>query len=240
MPSGGTPFNWVCPFCDHAGVILEPSYQEWTERVNLENVGSEFIVKNEVIACPNPDCGQWTLKVIHFKVVYGMTTHWEHVREWQLAPPSKAKIFPDYVPAQFRQDYEEAASILYLSPKASATLSRRCLQGMIRDFWEVSKPNLFKEIDAIRDKVDPITWKAIDAVRNVGNIGAHMEKDVNVIIDVEPGEAEQLILLIETLIKEWYVHRYERQKQMEGVVALAKQKKAAKTLVPTDLPQAEA
>ncbi|MCP1830281.1 hypothetical protein ACVIHH_005106 [Bradyrhizobium sp. USDA 4518] len=33
---------------------------------------------------------------------------------------------------------------------------------------------------------------AIDAVRIVGNIGAHMEKDVNLIVDIEPGEAQML------------------------------------------------
>ncbi|MCB1884663.1 MAG: DUF4145 domain-containing protein [Geminicoccaceae bacterium] len=29
-----------------------------------------------------------------------------------------------------------------MSPKASATLSRRCLQSMIRDFWTISKDTL--------------------------------------------------------------------------------------------------
>ena len=47
------------------------------------------------------------------------------------------------------------------------------------------------------------TWAAIDAVRRVGNIGAHMEHDINVIVDVEPREAELLIGLVETLFREW-------------------------------------
>ena len=45
------------------------------------------------------------------------------------------------------------------------------------------------EIDAIKDKVDPLTWKSIDATRKIGNIGAHMEKDINLIVDVDPKEA---------------------------------------------------
>ncbi|WP_372445280.1 hypothetical protein [Clostridium estertheticum] len=45
--------------------------------------------------------------------------------------------------------------------------------------------------------MDPLTWEAIDAVRTIGNIGAHMEKDINQIVDVESSEAA---LLIETLI----------------------------------------
>lgn len=35
-----------------------------------------------------------------------------------------------------------------------------------------------------------------------------MEADVNVIVDVEAGEARLLIGLIETLVDEWYVARH--------------------------------
>jgi len=92
---------------------------------------------------------------------------------------------------------------------------------MIRDFWEVKdKSNLWSEIQAIEDRVAPETWEAIDAVRKVGKIGAHMEQDVNVIIEVEPGEAQLLIGLIEELFEDWYVTRYERQKRVASVKAL--------------------
>jgi hypothetical protein len=64
---------------------------------------------------------------------------------------------------------------------------------MIRDFWGVSKNRLVDEVEAIEEKMDPLTWQAIDAVRKIGNIGAHMEADINVIIEVEPREASLLI-----------------------------------------------
>ena len=68
-----------------------------------------------------------------------------------LQPQSLAKQYPDYVPEPIRNDYEEAWAIVNLSPKASATLSRRCLQNMIRDFWKISKNRLVDEIDALKD-----------------------------------------------------------------------------------------
>lgn len=86
------------------------------------------------------------------------------------------------------------------------------------------KPNLKQEIDAIEDKVDPTTWKAIDTVRTVGNIGAHMERDIDLIIDVEPNEAKLLISLIETLLRDWYVERHEREQRMSQIAALAEKK----------------
>ncbi|HEX7939680.1 MAG TPA: DUF4145 domain-containing protein [Gemmatimonadaceae bacterium] len=131
---------------------------------------------------------------------------------------------PPYIPAPIVADYREACLIRHLSPKASATLARRCLQGMIRDFWGVKAARLVDEIDAIEGKVDSLTWDAIQAVRGIGNIGAHMEKDINTVVDVDAEEAGLLIGLIETLVDEWYVGRYERQKRMSKLVDVGKQK----------------
>jgi hypothetical protein len=151
---------------------------------------------------------------------------------WQLLPESEAKPFPDYIPQQLRDDYAEACLIRHKSSKASATLSRRCLQGMIRDFWGIKKTRLVDEVDELKTKVDSGTWDTIDSVRHVGNIGAHMEKDVNLIIDVDPEEAGLLIWLIETLFEEWYVARHDREEKMKALTALAAQKNAQK-MVPT-------
>jgi hypothetical protein len=114
------------------------------------------------------------------------------------------------------------------SPKASATLARRCLQGIIRDFWSIQKKRLIDEINALQDKIDSQTWQAIDAVRSIGNIGAHMEKDIGVIIDVDPDEAELLIRLIEVLLEEWYIRRYERAMHMQKIIDVAQEKQRAR------------
>ena len=88
------------------------------------------------------------------------------------------------------------------------------------------------ELKWIEDKCDPDTWSGIDAIRSVGNIGAHMEKDVDLIIEVEPNEAELLVELIETLITDWYVGRYKRKARADRAKALSNakldQKRAAK------------
>lgn len=156
------------------------------------------------------------------------------IAHWDLIPDSTAKVYsPEIVPPVVIEDYVEACKIKSLSPKASATLARRTLQGMIRDFWKIKKPRehkgqwtLWNEIQAIKDKLDlgMGVWKAIDAVRKVGNIGAHMEEDINVIVDVEPEEAEKLIWLIEFLIERWYIQRYEVQQQLAEVAQIARDK----------------
>ncbi len=147
---------------------------------------------------------------------------------WDLLPESAAKPFPDYIPKPIINDYKEACLIKEKSPKASATLSRRCLQGIIRDFWKIKKNRLIDEIKELQNKIDPIVWEAINSVRRVGNIGAHMEKDVNLIIDVDTKEAELLIWLIETLFTDWYINQHERKQRMSNIVQLVEKKKQEK------------
>jgi hypothetical protein len=184
------------------------------------------------IVCPNPDCREFSLDLVLFELRYselgGNETVGDVTNQWRLIPPSMAKPFPLYIPKQILQDYEEACRIIDGSPKASATLSRRCLQGMIRDFWKINKPNLKQEIDELRDRIDDETWKAIDAIRTIGNIGAHMEKDVNIIVDVEPGEAEKLIWLIELLLKDWYVRKHEREERLLEIALIGTEKSKAR------------
>jgi len=99
---------------------------------------------------------------------------------------------------------------------------------VLREFWNVKPGRLVDEIDQIKDKTDPLTWQAIDAVRKVGNIGAHMEKDINIIIDVDPNEAQLLIGLIKTLIRDWYIAREERKNRLNQITAIAQTKDQAK------------
>lgn len=175
--------------------------------------------------CPNPDCNKASLVVSLHKRgsdQFGRATAAGEIKRWNLVPPSTAKSYPEYVPKAVRDDYEEACLIAELSPKAAATLARRSLQGILRDFWSVKPGRLVDEIEQIKDKVDPLTWDAIEAVRRVGNIGAHMERDINLIIEVEPEEARLLIELIETLVRDWYILREERKRRLEQIAALGK------------------
>ncbi|MGE5494202.1 MAG: DUF4145 domain-containing protein [Burkholderiales bacterium] len=121
-----------------------------------------------------------------------------------------------------------------LSPKASATLSRRCLQGMIRDFWGISKSNLHQEIEALRGKIDDEVVDALLAVKSIGNIGAHPNNNsnVNIILDVEPDEASYLLDMIEYLIDDWYVSR-EKKKGLFAHLREAKDSKNKEKSVST-------
>jgi hypothetical protein len=224
----GDEFHWRCPFCERDTTITSERYSSNTHEFHRGNVNGTQYFRSEVIVCPHPDCRRYALRAsLHNRVVTGTIAHVGPAREkWHLIPAAEIRAFPDYIPPVILADYREACLIRELSPKASATLARRCLQGIVRDFWKVSKPRLVDEIEAIRPQIDPLTWTAIDAVRKVGNIGAHMERDINLVIDVDAGEATLLIQLVETLLTEWYVARFERERRMKELTAIAAAKKA--------------
>jgi len=224
-------YSWTCPYCRQVATIISDNVSEETHDFNLKNKLGRLGLKTSVIVCPNSKCREFTIKAVLHKL---SSTQYQHsvvgaaLLNWNLKPQSSAKPFPDYIPLAIRQDYEEACLVCDLSPKASATLSRRCLQGIIRDFWHISKARLIDEINELQSMIDPITWQAIDAVRSIGNIGAHMEKDINLIIEVDPDEADLLLRLIENLLEEWYIHSYERNEHMKKVIAVAKAKAVTK------------
>lgn len=221
-------FDWICPHCDRPTTITSESRKTSELVLSVDNADGPRLFSFVFIVCPNPNCKKFTLIACLSEAAKNQLGDWVISKElnlWQLIPPSGAKSFPEgVIPKPVLNDYIEACLIKDLSPKASATLSRRCLQGMIRDFWVVQKRTLKDEIDVIKDKVDSLTWQAIDTVRTVGNIGAHMEKDINSIIDVEPNEAELLIGLIEFLFKDWYIAREDKKTRLTSIVELGKQK----------------
>lgn len=116
---------------------------------------------------------------------------------------------PWEVPEHIREDYNEASQVLPLSPKASAALSRRLLQHILREHWKIKHRSLAQEIEQFlaMSGVPSYLAEALDAVRAIGNLAAHPAKDqtTGLIVDVEPGEAEWLLEVIELLCDFSYV-----------------------------------
>jgi hypothetical protein len=110
---------------------------------------------------------------------------------------------------EFSTDYREACLVLPDSEKASAALSRRCLQHLMRENAGIKKDDLAREIQQVLDSKQLPTHVAddLDAIRNIGNFAAHPLKAKNTgeIVDVEPHEAEWLLNLLEQLFDFYFV-----------------------------------
>jgi hypothetical protein len=116
---------------------------------------------------------------------------------------------PKEVPKNVADDYSEACLVHQDSPKASAALSRRCLQHILRDAAKVKQGNLSTEIDQVlaTNVLPGSVAEALDAVREIGNFAAHPTKSSSTgeVIDVEPGEAEWNLDVVEALMDIYYV-----------------------------------
>jgi len=116
---------------------------------------------------------------------------------------------PPEVPKDFAEDYTEACIVLPDSAKASAALSRRCLQHLLREVAKVKPSNLADEIQQVIDSgsLPSHLVEAIDAVRHIGNFAAHPIKSQKTgeILPVEPGEAEWNLDVLEALFDFYFV-----------------------------------
>jgi hypothetical protein len=116
---------------------------------------------------------------------------------------------PPEVPDPYRQDFLEATEVLALSAKASAALSRRNLQAILRDKAATKKKDLFDQIDEVvaSGKLPSHIEKGRHAVRNIGNFAAHEIKSTTTgaIVEVEVGEAEWNLDVLESLFDFYFV-----------------------------------
>jgi hypothetical protein len=104
-------------------------------------------------------------------------------------------------------DFAEAVEVLTSSRKASAAISRRCLQIILTSAGGAKKRDLADQIDEVLPSLPVQIAHNVDAIRHVGNFAAHPMKSTSTgtIVDVEDGEAEWLLDVLEELIDFYYV-----------------------------------
>lgn len=133
---------------------------------------------------------------------------------------------PADVPEPIATDYNEAALVLPLSPKASAALSRRCLQAILRRAGYLQH-DLAKQIDAVLTETDSKKslptgpHSMLDAIRNFGNFSAHplTDKTTLQVIDVEDHEAEYCLDILDALFDHYYVKPAEAARRRAALDA---------------------
>ena len=159
------------------------------------------------------------------KLIIYLTLNWRNKNSTEpflVYPKTIARqVLSPEIPEEFTKDYKESCATLFDSPKASAALSRRCLQHLIREMEGIKKPNLSQEIDELINSRNLPSYLAegIDAIRNVGNFAAHPIKSTNTgeIVEVEPGEAEWLLDLLEGLFDFYFVQPASLQKKKDAL-----------------------
>ncbi|MEN6465823.1 MAG: DUF4145 domain-containing protein [Syntrophaceae bacterium] len=215
--------NWTCSYCNRPCTITENDIRVLSGSTWISPEYGQYRSITTIIVCPNELCRQ---RAISLRIVQlnNRAQEMHTLFSWQLLPESEAKTFPDYIPEKLRGEYQEACLLKAKSPRASAVISRKCIQAILRDFYGVSGPSLADEIDSLKGKMDNTAWQAIGIARQFGNIDSYLNEDVNLLLDVQPDEASLLIWLTETLFEEFYIARHERGSKLDKLKALARNK----------------
>ena len=190
--------------CPHCLVEFHPE-TEW-RKVGRDIEGDWAL---EMYLCPNDKCGKRTIYLVLGEPVYsdysGSLKGVLPVKKRIMVRPkgSNRPPVPGEVPPVFAEDYTEACLVPPDSPKASAALSRRCLQNLLRDWVKVKPGNLADEIQQVIDggTLPSHLVEEIDAIRHIGNFAAHPLKSEKTgeILPVEPAEAEWNLNVLEAL-----------------------------------------
>lgn len=183
--------------CPHCLVAFHTKWHNWTRGSNTQHSdrGTHF----RLLDTNCPECGKLTL-VMETRVFFPDPIAWQRT---MIYPKTTARPLSPEVPQAFARDFQEACLVLADSEKASAALSRRCLQHLLQEKAGVKGNNLANQIQQVIDlgQLPSHLTDAIDAVRNFGNFAAHPIKSTNTgeIIEVELGEAEWLLDTLEFL-----------------------------------------
>lgn len=193
-----------CPHCNK-GVKFQ--WQYYGPIKKIDNKKAYFLFYD---TCPNCDQNVIYYSLSNYNTDNGFHLidsdelgNYDIINEILIYPSKKEFEHIDSIPRKYIEDYNEAREIISSSPKASAALSRRLLQLILREKYNIKEKNLSTEIQKFISLpgIPSHLTNAIDAIRNIGNFAAHPEKEENtgLIINVEPGEAEWLLEIIEAL-----------------------------------------
>ena len=196
--------------CPHCSVAVHHKEKRFPLFASLK-VGSQKAW--EVWASQCPSCYEPILRLAEGKPdnsngrFQGVRTH-EGMKDPVMIWPKLRAISP-HVPPVITADFKEADLLLATSAKASAALSRRCLERVLHAVGGAKSQQLVKAIDEASSQPGfPSPLKTqLEATKEIGNFAAHPRKDTNSgeIFDVEPEEAELTLKVLEDLFDHYYV-----------------------------------
>lgn len=172
-----------CPVCQqHSpdswsllhGQMKGETHMQWLLTSPLKT--SEHL-KFEFMHCANPSCGQLIVQatVTVEKSVEGNEAVPESVN-WTAFPKNASRSIDPLVPEPLRTDYLEAAALVDVSPRMSATLSRSIIADLLKSAG-CSAFNLETRVDEfVSDQSVPSGIRDnLHHLREVGNFGSHTQ-----------------------------------------------------------------
>jgi len=210
--------------CPHCGTTFH-------DKPRYNNLGKDAD-GNWVISIQTcPECDRFIIYLMKAKPEYSVTgsiivrgvSDVDETTTMMVRPKVSFRSYPSEVPQDIAKDFKAACLVLADSPEASAAMSRRCLQHLLRDpnAANVKDVDLAREIQKViaSKTLPPYIVEGLHAVRHHGNFGAHpMESTITgEILPVEAGEAEWNLDVLESLFDFYYVQPAALQRKKDAL-----------------------
>jgi hypothetical protein len=207
--------GFTCPYC-RTLAYFEMEYQWPTQNAAFDDRGNRPVYPPKT-QFHNFHVGEWSCSGCKGRVVlvYPQGLNQDGYKAWPVGSSrslGESTLPAGTIPPAVVKDFKEAAAVEELSPTASATLSRRCLQFMLKDKQAAvigAATKLKAQVKAVLDaNIFPgYIADELHGIRSIGNNAAHANVDPanNEIIDVEASEAAACLDVIEQVANFLYV-----------------------------------
>ena len=194
--------------CPHCGTTVAPG---WYWREISDECDDDIGWGLRTAVCPAAGCGKFIVRAGAFRYEYDEPPRRNSEPTWDdyLVWPKKVQRIPlgEEVPQHIKDDYREACAVLAVSAKASAAFSRRVLEAILEQ-QGYKTGMLGKKIKAAHadGRLSDATKEALDTARCFGNFSSHppTNHSPDKVVDVEDGEAEWCLDVVERLIQYYY------------------------------------
>lgn len=191
--------------CSHCSAVTN----EDSESINIgKDLDGEWFVKK--YQCPNAECGRLILYLEAYNNSVNCSVMDVATGSFLIHPRTiPHQSIPQEVPLAFSVDWKEAWAVLPHSPRASAALSRLCLQNLLRQVARVMPGSLYNEIEQVIGKGDLppviVEW-LLKLVQGAGFSGNIVEGErCAVVLPVTQGEAELMLDILSQLFEFYFL-----------------------------------
>ena len=124
------------------------------------------------------------------------------------------------IPKEYSELYNESSAVLNHSPRASAALSRTCLELLLTKYGKAKQKNLFDKIEHVinLNTLSSETNDLLNVIRKMGNVAVHskISEHPGEIIKVEFEDAEWCLDILDLLFDNFIIKSDKNKKKLEG------------------------
>jgi Domain of unknown function (DUF4145) len=175
----------------------------------------ERLEKNVLTYRPKAHSSNWMFVNFHVSHCYSCDAFTVWVEDKIVYPVSQSVVEPhEMMPASVKADFEEAGSIVNLSPRGAAALARLCIQKLVKELGEKGKDLNYEIGELVKKGLSQDVQQALDVVRVIGNNAVHPgELDLK---DDKP-TALALLRLVNMIVERCIAERAQLDELYEGL-----------------------